>query len=560
MSGALDSFFGHYYRRRPVNATFTGIHIYDELLPDWSPDGLDTLDDEMHALVRELCIAHPPPKTARGYRENIDLLDAELARSFLETQLAENAGEHGIRRNPALWTGEAVFSVIALMVRDFATLDERVDCATARLEAIPAFLASAYDTLGNAEIPAPWIAKSARECTGAALLLQNGIPAWLASGPLSSVRAEHLLHAAARADAAFTQFAAWLASRVAAPSTALACGPAVFDVLLNRGHQSTRSRGDLLTEARERLAEEQDRLETMSRELAGSWDAAQQRLAADHPTAGDYLGAFGRTWTACRERAAVHDVVTWPVWPIRYVPFPPWTRDAAPYLYYLYYRSPAPFDSINGFYDYVVPPIPESDAAAEGHLRAWNHSVIKLNHVVHHGAIGHHVQNWHAYHRARSRVGKVAAVDCASRIGMFSGGTMAEGWACYATGLMEELDFLSPLERVAEQHSRVRFLARAIVDIELHQGSMLFEDAVQFYANAVGMPIEAARAEAVKNSMFPCTAVMYWLGTQSILDLRDTLRQARGDAFSLKGFHDELLGHGSIPIPLIARMLTEDVT
>ena len=42
--------------------------------------------------------------------------------------------------------------------------------------------------------------------------------------------------------------------------------------------------------------------------------------------------------------------------------------------------------------------------------------------------------------------------------------------------------------------------------------------------------------------MFPCTAVMYWLGTQGILDLRETRSAARrGAAFSLKAFHDELL-------------------
>jgi uncharacterized protein (DUF885 family) len=189
-------------------------------------------------------------------------------------------------------------------------------------------------------------------------------------------------------------------------------------------------------------------------------------------------------------------------------------------------------------------------------LRVWNRSAIKLNHVVHHGAIGHHVQNWHAYHRATSRVGKVAAVDCASRIGMFCGGTMAEGWACYATGLMEEIGFLSPLERVAEQHSRVRFLARAIVDIELHQGTMSFSDAVRFYVEQVGMSADAAKGEAVKNSMFPCTALMYWLGTQSILDLRETLRRRRRSSWSLKAFHDELLGYGSLPVPLVAQMMS----
>src|SRR5207249_896963 len=35
----LDDFFAHYYARRPVNATFIGVHAHDHDLPDFSPDG-----------------------------------------------------------------------------------------------------------------------------------------------------------------------------------------------------------------------------------------------------------------------------------------------------------------------------------------------------------------------------------------------------------------------------------------------------------------------------------------------------------------------------------------
>jgi uncharacterized protein (DUF885 family) len=329
----------------------------------------------------------------------------------------------------------------------------------------------------------------------------------------------------------------------------------MFDVLLARGHHCTRTRADLLAEIRTRFADECTRLELIAQSIAGSWPAAQESLAADAPDAGDYFGAFRRMWGECQSLITSHDAVTWPNWPIQYVPIPDYTAEAAPYLYYLYYRSPAPLDAYST-YDYVVPRVPE--VGTREFLRTWNNSVIRLNHVVHHGGIGHHVQNWHAYHRARSRAAKVAAVDCASRIGMFCGGTMAEGWACYATQLVGELGFLTPLEQLAEQHSRVRFLARAIVDIELHQRTMSFENAMQLYTERVGMSEPAARAEAVKNSMFPCTAIMYWLGTQGIVDLRETLRAKQGPGFSLKAFHDELLGLGSIPVPLAARIMTAD--
>ena len=37
----LREFFDSYYRLRPINATFTGVHDRDDKLPDWSPQGLD---------------------------------------------------------------------------------------------------------------------------------------------------------------------------------------------------------------------------------------------------------------------------------------------------------------------------------------------------------------------------------------------------------------------------------------------------------------------------------------------------------------------------------------
>jgi len=110
---------------------------------------------------------------------------------------------------------------------------------------------------------------------------------------------------------------------------------------------------------------------------------------------------------------------------------------------------------------------------------------------------------------------------------------------------------------VSQHHTRVRMLARAIVDIEFHQGTMSFTEAVAFYAERVGMSADAARAEAVKNSMFPCTAIMYWLGTQGIHDLREEIKRREAPRFSPRRFHGELLGYGSIPVPLIARMMTE---
>jgi hypothetical protein len=308
--------------------------------------------------------------------------------------------------------------------------------------------------------------------------------------------------------------------------------------------------------AQEQLAACQEWLDVHAADVgARTWLDALARLADDHPSVQQYEARYAELWNASRAATAEHGLLTWPDFPIRYVPQPTWAREAAPSLYFLPYRSPAPFDDATPV-EYLVPPIdPElGPAEQERRLRATNDSVIKLNHVIHHGGLGHHVQNWHAY-RAASRIGQIATVDCASRIALFCGGTMAEGWACYATELMDEMGFLTPLEHYAQHHARLRMAARALVDVRLHHGVFTLEDAAAYYRDRVGLAPEAAHAEAVKNSMFPGTALMYLVGTDLIHRLRRDLALRQGPAFTLHRFHDRFLSYGSVPVSLICRAM-----
>ena len=561
---ALDRFFGTFFRLNPVTATFAGAHQHDDRLPDWSPAGLEAAVAAMRRLRQDLAAAPPARTPGATSAAQIDYL---LADACLEIQAAEIEGRHFHRANPALFTGEAVFGIVSLITRRFAPFGDRLRSVTARLEAIPSFFDQARRSLAPGGAPAAWVARAVRECEGARVLLSSGLDLWLADeasraavdayGPgFDPLRAAR--QAARRALAAFDAFAAGLKAAAPAPGSAYACGGDLFDLLLARGHWTGESRASLLAEARAAFDARAARVaEAASLEAPGGWPEIQERLAADHPDVGSYLSAHGEIWRACREVALAHDLVTWPDRPIRFVPIPVWTREAAPFLYYLFYRCPAPLDPPDT-HECTVTPIDTMMPADEiqRRLQITNTSVIKLNHVVHHGAIGHHVQNAHAAGGA-SRIGRIAAVDGASRIAMFCGGTLAEGWACYATDLMAEHGFLSPLELVAEEHARLRQLARAIVDIELHQGSLDFEGAVAFYANRVGMAPSAARNEACKNSMFPGAAVMYWLGTEGIHRLRADRQRALGPRFSLRAFHDRLLSYGAIPVPMIAALMAQ---
>jgi uncharacterized protein (DUF885 family) len=142
-------------------------------------------------------------------------------------------------------------------------------------------------------------------------------------------------------------------------------------------------------------------------------------------------------------------------------------------------------------------------------------------------------------------------VDCASRIAMLCGGSLAEGWASYAVDLAIELGFVG----YDQTQARRRMAVRAMVDLRLHQGRCSLDEAVQLYERQAGLSLSAARAEAVKNSLHPGAACMYLLGWSTLHDLRRDLQARAGAAFSLRAFHDSVLAFGSVPATLIARAL-----
>ncbi len=536
----LDAFFASYYRHRPVDATFVGVHAYDHRLPDLSPDGTAALKAEMEALLRRLGTL-PSERLSEA-----QTIDRRLAEGFLRIQLWESDSHHFQRGNPSTYTGEAVFGIISLLQREFAPLEERLESAAARMEAIPALLRTATAAVRTA--PAAWIARAIRECDGALALFPAGIATLLAGRGVEHPRASA---AAERAAAAFVEFRRYLDVDLRARATdAYACGEEPFALLLRWGHCLDEDARTIAAYADDQMAVCEAELAAHAREFgAATWREALAQLAERHPTVDTYYRRYQEVWDAARAAAEAHRLVTWPDFPIRYVPRPRWARQAAPFLYFLHYRTPAPFDRVPVL-DYLVTPIepdmPESEQRRL--LRATNDSVIKTNHVVHHGGLGHHIQNWHAP-RAASRIGQVAAVDGAARLAMFCAGTMAEGWACYATDLMNEIGFLDPLERYAQRYARLRMAARAVVDVRLHNGIYTLDDAIACYRDRVGMSPEASRDEAVKNSLFPGAALMYMVGTDLIHGLRRSLAARPG--FDLRGFHDRFLSYGSVPVALV---------
>jgi Bacterial protein of unknown function (DUF885) len=553
-SAWLHSFLDAYYARRPVSATFIGVHEHDPVFPDLSEAGLGDTVSEMEALL-----ASVPAECGQPALD----LDVRLARGFLRTQLWEYGSSHGPTGNPTLYTGEAVFGVLSLFLSDYTDFSVRAGFAVDRLRGLPDLLGQARENVRTA--PAAWTQRAIRECEGGIRFLEAGIPELLAGEEATAsseqlAGAGRLTAAATEAARAFRDHADHLQQALLpADSTSYAAGEEALDLMIRQAHFLTVGADEIVRYAEDEMAAARARLDANASDF-GTPDPATvlAGLADLHPDVDGYLSRYTSEWDRIRGIVEENDLLTWPDFPIEYVPRPEWARAAAPYLYFLFYRSPAAYSRPSP-HKYLVTPIDRSLSEEERDelLRQNNSSVILLNHVIHHGSVGHHVQNWHAF-RAESWIGRMAGVDCASRTAMLSAGTMAEGWACYATDLMSEYGALTPLQEYAECNSRVRMCTRAIVDVRLHQGRMSFAEAIRFYQAHAGMSEAAATGEVTKNSMFPGGALMYLMGTDGIHDLRREMSWRPG--FVLRDFHDRFLSFGSVPVALIAERMLEEAT
>jgi uncharacterized protein (DUF885 family) len=70
-----------------------------------------------------------------------------------------------------------------------------------------------------------------------------------------------------------------------------------------------------------------------------------------------------------------------------------------------------------------------------------------------------------------------------------------------------------------------------------------------FYRDEGGFPVARIAGETTRNSIFPATRLMYFLGTKQIKDLRTEI------GGSPRAFHDDLLSFGHVPIAWAAEEL-----
>ena len=135
------------------------------------------------------------------------------------------------------------------------------------------------------------------------------------------------------------------------------------------------------------------------------------------------------------------------------------------------------------------------------------------------------------------------------------GGAYAEGWGLYSERLADELGlYRSPAERFGMLDAQAWRASRLIVDSGMHGLGWSRRQSIDWLLET-GLSETDAVIETDRYIVWPGQALTYMTGLREIRRLRRELEARDGDRFDLKVFHDELLGHGSLPLATLAREL-----
>ncbi|MGZ9275877.1 MAG: DUF885 domain-containing protein, partial [Candidatus Limnocylindrales bacterium] len=168
--------------------------------------------------------------------------------------------------------------------------------------------------------------------------------------------------------------------------------------------------------------------------------------------------------------------------------------------------------------------------------------------TYHEAAPGHHFQitlemenpNLNAFRRLGSRM---------------VGGAYVEGWGLYSERLADEMGlYRSEAERFGMLDGQAWRAARLVVDTGLHALRWERQRSIDFLRDA-GLTETDAVIETDRYICWPGQALTYKLGQRQIESLRRDISARDGSRFDLREFHDQVLGHGSLPLATLAREL-----
>jgi hypothetical protein len=525
----VDEYLAWLHETHPTNATFDGVHLHDDLLEDLSRQAIDGQIRALGGFARRLAAIDPTRLT------EIERLERPPLDASIRARLFELEQVRTWERNPQFYGDLLSTSLAGQVLFQYAPIAERARRVLSKLRQVPRLMQAARDNIKDP--PGIFVKVGLESLRGAQRFIEEDLPRALADvddlhllGDLSDAATE-----AAHAIGACTEY---LEQDVAPRAKGtFRLGRTTFEqkLLLEEGIGLDADR--LLAIAMRELHATQEEFARAAARLDGGNPAdAWARTKKAHPSAGELVSVAQEQLDELATFITRNDLVTVPEGgQVRVAPTPRFYRWTFASMW-----TPGPFESRPLTAFYYITDVDRTWPAErqEEHLRDFNYGALWAISI-------HEVYPGHFLHYQHLR----QLSSTLRRSILFSSAAMVEGWAHYAEQMMIEAGFRrnDPAVRLGQLAESLIRLCRLVVGLRLHCEDLSVEQGVRFFRDEAYLEESSARREAERGTFDP-SYVLYSLGKLMTLKLRDDCKAASTGRFSLRDFHDTLLGNGTVPL------------
>jgi uncharacterized protein (DUF885 family) len=215
----------------------------------------------------------------------------------------------------------------------------------------------------------------------------------------------------------------------------------------------------------------------------------------------------------------------------------------------------APHEAPAGTIAYYMAPAPDGSRPGAYHVNthdAETRTRFEAEALAFHEAVpGHHLQI--------ARAQELTSLPALRR--HRSVNAYVEGWALYTERLADEMGLYSgDLERLGMLSFDSWRACRLVVDTGLHHLGWSRQQAVDYLTEHSPQAPNNVSNEVDRYTIWPAQALGYKVGQRVVTDLRRRAEAALGAAFDVGRFHDAVLDHGAVPLPVLERIVEEWMT
>jgi uncharacterized protein (DUF885 family) len=171
--------------------------------------------------------------------------------------------------------------------------------------------------------------------------------------------------------------------------------------------------------------------------------------------------------------------------------------------------------------------------------------------TLHEAVPGHHLQG--------SLAGELTGLPPFRRFDYID--AFGEGWGLYAEWLGIEMgmydDPWSDFGRLGYEMWRA---CRLVVDTGMHAMGWTRDQAIEYMAARTSLPLNEVVTEIDRYISWPGQALAYKMGEIELRQQRARAEAALGERFDVREFHDAVLSHGSVTLPILAEIVDDYIT